>query len=217
MDQSSDVSNRVLAYLKDQDIGDSLCLAQEWEMDHQALVGHLLKLESEFYIKTEVLESKRWALTKEGAHYFDHGTPEFVLLSKVPPEGIPRAELMKLVDDSTFKIGFSNAVAKKYILPGDRIARNPAKPDVVDEDRLAMGEVLKGHVSGGDVLDRLKKRKLIQQEVVKSFRAVKGANYAPEFRKKLADLSAELLKDGKWQQAQFKEINYKAKGKPGTD
>lgn len=43
----------------------------------------------------------------------------------------------------------------------------------------------------------------------------KGENYSTEFKKKLADLSADLLKDGKWKEVEFKEMNYNAKGKLG--
>lgn len=59
----------------------------------------------------------------------------------------------------------------------------------------------------------MKKRKLVQLDVIKSFKIQKGAAFQPEFSKRQADLTAEMIKDGSWQKVSFKEINLTANGK----
>lgn len=46
--------------------------------------------------------------------------------------------------------------------------------------------------------------------MTKSFKITKGEQYKEEFKKKLADLTAELIQSGKWAEAEFKEINLHA-------
>ena len=54
----------------------------------------------------EVIEAKKWGYTQEGRTYAENGTPEFKVYQAVPPEGIKREDLQKLLDPNTFKIGF---------------------------------------------------------------------------------------------------------------
>lgn len=53
---------------------------------------------------------------------------------------------MKLFDENTFKVGFSNAVAKKYIAPGENqmIVRTQSKANPEDEDKIGMDMAIKG-------------------------------------------------------------------------
>lgn len=203
----------ILGRVGKEEIEDSVGLAKELGMEHQALVGQLLKLELEQYVKLEVVESKRWAYTQEGKSYAENGTPEFKVYQAVPAEGIKREDLQKLVEGNTFKIGFQNAMSKKLIQVDKGVVRK-AEGEVTDEDRNLLVEAVAGQNAAKDVVDRLKKRKLIVQEVSKSFRVSKGAKYQPAFKKRLADITPEMLKDGSWQTESFKEMNYDARGKP---
>jgi phenylalanyl-tRNA synthetase alpha chain len=47
-----------------------------------------------------------------------------------------------------------------------------------------------------------------------SFKVSKGAKYALEYRKPLADLTSEMLADESWRTATFKEYNFEAEGVP---
>ncbi len=64
-----------------------------------------------------------------------------------------------------------------------------------------------------DVIDTLKKRKFIVQEVIKSFTVEKGHNYQTERKKKQADLTSEMIVNGTWKDVEFKPYNYNALGK----
>jgi hypothetical protein len=47
--------------------------------------------------------------------YLQNGTPEFRIAEKVPPEGVHRDQLSGLFSPEEFKIGFANAMSKKYL------------------------------------------------------------------------------------------------------
>lgn len=90
-------------------------MAATFGLDHQAVVGLLLKLESEAYITKEVLSTQQFVLTNEGAQYHSTNSPEYQIYAAVPPEGIKLDELKKNFDANLFKIGLGNAVSGKYI------------------------------------------------------------------------------------------------------
>lgn len=62
----------------------------------------------------EVKEDKYWVVTQEGKTYLEKGTPEFQIYQAIE-QGKKREDLAKLFDDATFKVGFSNAMGKKWI------------------------------------------------------------------------------------------------------
>lgn len=72
-------------------------------------------MESEDYVVKEIVETKRWVYTDEGKLYVENGTPEFRIAIKVPPEGIHRDQLSSQFSPEEFKIGFANAMSKKYL------------------------------------------------------------------------------------------------------
>jgi len=63
-------------------------------------------------------------------------------------------------------------------------------------------------------LDTLKKRKLINQEITKSFTITKGKNFSTERKKKATDLSGEMISKGTWSNYDFKDYNFEAFGTP---
>lgn len=77
------------------------------------------------------------------------------------------------------------------------------------------------NVAAGDALqvpDNLKqeykKRKLIQEVVVKSFVLEKGRQFSTSLTKLETDLTAEMLTTGSWKNLKFKDYNFNALGVP---
>lgn len=58
------------------------------------------------------------------------------------------------------------------------------------------------------VLDGLKRRKLISLVTRKSYRVTRGPAYAPVRVKKAADLTKEMLDSGAWKTIPFKPYNF---------
>jgi len=63
-----------------------------------------------------------------------------------------------------------------------------------------------------DVLEELKKRKLVSLNSVKYYRITKGVNYSETKVELESELTAEMLRDGSWSKKVFKKLNTKAKG-----
>lgn len=62
------------------------------------------------------------------------------------------------------------------------------------------------------IVDMFKKRKLIQQSTLKSYKVTKGVNYAPKREKLETNLTAEMLRTGAWKTSKFKRSNLNAAG-----
>jgi len=60
----------------------------------------------------------------------------------------------------------------------------------------------------------LKKRKLVQEVVVKSMDISKGATFTTVIEKPETDLTSEMIAKGSWKEKNFKEYNFHAKGVP---
>eukprot|EP00161_Ancyromonas_sigmoides_P026268 TRINITY_DN9052_c0_g1_i2.p2 TRINITY_DN9052_c0_g1~~TRINITY_DN9052_c0_g1_i2.p2 ORF type:complete len:419 (-),score=167.01 TRINITY_DN9052_c0_g1_i2:72-1328(-) len=62
----------------------------------------------------------------------------------------------------------------------------------------------------------LKKRKLIAEKTVKSFRVVPGPAFSLDKVALEADLTPEMMASGAWRDTQFKPLNFKSMGRPGA-
>lgn len=160
------------------------------------------------YIKLTPVESKSWVLGKEGLKFASEGTPEFVLYQMIGEEGLEKSK----VPSDVFKFGFSNGMKKKWFnLQDGNIVRTAE--NVEDADRLALQAIQNGAEVTKEQTDSLKKRKLISQDVKKSFNISKGEQYKTERKKKVAELTSDMIEKGTWKEVDFKPINFNAKGK----
>ena len=64
-----------------------------------------------------------------------------------------------------------------------------------------------------EVIEVLKKRKLIELSILKYYKASKGPQYNPIRTKKPTDLTSEMIQSGSWKTSSFKPYNYNALGK----
>ena len=86
-------------------------------------------------------------------------------------------------------------------------------PTVEDEDRTRLLAIEDGQTLPKDATDSLKKRKAIEPFVVKFYAVKKGPNFTTERKKKEADLTAEMILKGTWENLEFKKYNFNALGK----
>ena len=63
-----------------------------------------------------------------------------------------------------------------------------------------------------EILEELKKRKLVNVNTIKYYEIVKGTNYNPTKLDLTSELTTEMLRDGSWKYKQWKKINEKSKG-----
>jgi phenylalanyl-tRNA synthetase alpha chain len=176
----SDLEQLILSTLATAAIEDSWAFAEAHHVDHQAVVGAVKSLLVDAYVADEALTTSFWVLTDEGADIVAKGSPEYQVYQAVPAEagGITVAQLNALCGDVA-KIGLGAAMKSKWLKKdGDSILR--AAASVVDETAAQLASVAAGTSTlSEDDLKNLKRRKLVNQVVRKSFKLTKGPEYQP--------------------------------------
>ncbi|KAH7638770.1 phenylalanine-trna ligase alpha subunit b-like protein [Dermatophagoides farinae] len=198
----------------------SLDFAQENQLDHQKVVGAVKSLQSlGELIKANQVESKRFELSNEGGQIVENGSHEFRVWSTIPMDGsILQSDLMKSIPDSNVaRLGFAKAMSNKWIT----LDKSSGKPmvkrnasNVKDEIRVLLKLVQSGAATKLNDAQRndLKKRKLIQEIVEKSYDVHRGSNFQTTIEKPETDLNAEMIAKGTWRTKTFKEYNFNALG-----
>ncbi|KAM8825494.1 phenylalanine--tRNA ligase alpha subunit [Synchiropus picturatus] len=194
---------------------DSLQLATSLGVDHQVVVGAVKSLQAlGDVISADLRSSKHWELTVEGTEIAEQGSHEARVFSAVLPEGLAQADLMKL---SFGKIGFSKAMSNRWIRldkgheGGPRIFRAVENIDDQVREKLLLVQ------SGNSSLDEkekneLKKRKLLSEVTVKTYRLTKGPSFSTSVTKQEAELTPEMISSGSWKDKKFKPYNFEAMG-----
>ncbi|XP_068624118.1 phenylalanine--tRNA ligase alpha subunit [Battus philenor] len=211
-----ELNERILNYLNNVDQVDTLKLANEFNEEHQKIVGAVKSIQALDMVMSEPVKSTKWELTEEGQLVAEKGSHEAVLYRSIPDNGIPQAELMKTVPNA--KVGFSKAMSLGWILL-DKSGGAPIVKRKIDtitdmvQDHL--NEIKKGLDSLPDnIRNDYKKRKLLQEITLKSFVLTKGPQFATTIKKLETDLTSEMLLTGSWKQLEFKPYNFDALGQP---
>ncbi|XP_059061498.1 phenylalanine--tRNA ligase alpha subunit [Achroia grisella] len=211
-----ELNEKILHYLEKSDNIDTLKLANEFSEDHQKIVGAVKSLEALEMVTSEPVKSTQWELTDEGHLVANNGSHEAVLFRSIPDDGIPQAELMKIVPNA--KVGFSKAMSSGWIFL-DKSSNPPLVKKKVDsiidivQDHL--NEMNKGIDNlANNIRNDYKKRKLLHEVTVKSFLLSKGAKFATTITKLETDLTSEMLLTGSWKMLEFKPYNFDALGQP---
>ncbi|XP_030567467.1 phenylalanine--tRNA ligase alpha subunit-like [Drosophila novamexicana] len=214
-----DLTERILLHLESCEEVDTLHLAQQFGIEHQKIVGAMKSIQAHGeLLKAEALTHKSLQLTDEGQSVALHGSHEAIIYAAVPDEGgIAQADLLAS-GGCNAKLGFSKAMSQGWLwldksVQPPLIRRRVANiVDHVQEQllqlQLAGGEA---QLSAPDVTD-YKKRKLLQELSIKSFRLSKGPEFATTLTKLETDLTMDMLATGQWQQLKFKAYNFDALG-----
>lgn len=102
-------------------------------------------------------------------------------------------DLQKLLGESKYKVGFGPCMKNKWIKKdGERLFR--LIDNLSDETAVIIRQIMESPFSVTDEnLKNMKRRKLINEVVQKSYRVLKGSEFRPVRVKKLADISKEML------------------------
>jgi len=213
MDNKSVLEAKVLATLaKDGQIADSSKFVSKAE--HEVLVGVLLSLVASEFVVLKSINNEETLLTAEGTNCAQNGSPEAQVFKAVG-SGCTMAELNTKVGADICKIGWSQCMRQKLCTldKATGTLRRLAE-EMKDETQASLQAVQAGKPLDKKVSTELKKRKMITVRAFKSYAVAKGPQFSTERKKYTADLTADLLKKKAWQEAEFKEYNFAAKG-PG--
>jgi phenylalanyl-tRNA synthetase alpha chain len=213
-----ELTEKILKYLDINNKVNTLDLVTVFDENHQKIIGALKSIEATGnLIDSEQTSTKTWELTDEGKYVAENGSHEASIYNAVPALGIPQAELLKT--SANAKIGFSKAMANGWVLMDKSggaplIKRKVEKID--DTTRTQLLDIAKGQSQDvpANVLTEYKKRKLLQEVVVKSFNLTKGAEFSTTLKKLETDVTVEMLTTGLWKDLKFKPYNFDALGAP---
>ncbi|GAB1610043.1 phenylalanine--tRNA ligase alpha subunit-like [Argonauta hians] len=213
----SDLQQSLLCYLEDKESVDTLILSQQWNVEHQKVVGAVKSLQAlGEIINVEQKTGKKLELTEEGVEISKSGSYEALIYNAIPEDGISQMEIMKTVSNA--KIGFNKAMSAGWIKidktaeGGPRIYRKVEKiQDKVQETLQQLQSLSVTDLPDSQCKD-FKKRKLIVESKVNSFVVSKGPNFTLKISKPEIDLTPEMIASGSWQTFQFKPYNFNARG-----
>ncbi|KAK3246958.1 hypothetical protein CYMTET_43524 [Cymbomonas tetramitiformis] len=215
-DPKQEMEKALLIFLQSSAIENSREYAETNGIEHNDLVGILKSLLSYEMVAAKETDSVRWALSAEAKGFVDaNASAEAQTFLAIPGEGISLNDL-KAVLGKTAEVGFKQGMVNKWfeLVKGS----NPLVMRKVDTIKDECLENLKAIAAGATLAPaeekKLKQRKLISQEKCKYYAVEKGSKFALEKPKLYTDLNAEMMKDGSWKTAAFKNYNYSALGKP---
>ncbi|XP_055340816.1 phenylalanine--tRNA ligase alpha subunit-like [Paramacrobiotus metropolitanus] len=199
----------------------SLQLAEKLHQDHQKIIGAIKSLQGiPGLIEAEPESRTLWVLTPEGKEIATKGSHEYRVLQMVPAEGQKLDEIKKSFQYG--QIGVNKALEQQWIeidkkATGGPIirAKKPAS-DIKDEVREIIQKLEAGDFLGvpDPVKADVKKRKLAQEQILKSLLVSKGPNFATSISKAETDLTVDMLAKNAWKEKRFKEYNFDALGVP---
>lgn len=217
---------KILKYLEENGKANSLRLSELWNEDHQKIVGtvkSLLCLGD--VIEAELHSTVKWDLTEEGKQVTTHGSHEAQVYNAIPPSGSTQTEIMTQASilnagftKDMAKVGFSKAMSLGWIAV-DKSSGAPKFIQKVSSIQDVVQEHLKELASGKNMLTNelrteYKKRKLIQEIIVKSYEMKPGSSFSTSVTKQETDLTPEMITSGSWKTKEFKAYNLNALGTP---
>ncbi|XP_077286266.1 phenylalanine--tRNA ligase alpha subunit [Arctopsyche grandis] len=213
---ASELAERILSYLDQNGHVDTFDLASVFNEDHQKVVGAVKSIEAlGELISSETVTRKKWTLTDEGKAVASGGSHEALVYNFIPTEGIAQTVIMKEVPNA--KVGFSKAMSAGWIMV-DKSAGSPLVKrkvetitDTVQEHLKAVEKELDEAISDS-IKNDYKKRKLLQEIIIKSFVLRKGPEFTTTVTKLETDLTTEMLASGSWKDLKFKAYNFDALG-----
>jgi phenylalanyl-tRNA synthetase alpha chain len=214
-----ELTEQILKHLEQHGKANTLDLVAVFGVDdHQKIIGALKSIEATGnLVDSEQTSTKTWELTDEGKFVAENGSHEASVYKAVPEMGIPQAELMK--SSANAKVGFSKCMSHGWIFVDKSGGAPLIKRKVTTIDDVVqhhLQAVAKGQSQELPVkeLAEYKKRKLLQDVVVKSFNLTKGAEFSTTLKKLETDLTVEMLTTGLWKDLKFKPYNFDALGAP---
>ncbi|XP_078035262.1 phenylalanine--tRNA ligase alpha subunit isoform X2 [Augochlora pura] len=205
------LSDQILDYLAEHGEVSSLTLADIFKEDHQKIIGAIKSLQTvDDLITSQQISEKKWELTSEGQHVVNCGSHEAAVYNNILDDGIPQQEIMQKVPFA--KIGFSKAVQAGWV----EIDKSSGTP-IIKKKVKSIEDTTQNHLKDLESLtDRLKsdykKRKLIQEVVIKSISVGKGPNFTTKIEKLETELTADMIMSGVWKTKKFKPYNFSAMG-----
>ncbi|XP_047110013.1 phenylalanine--tRNA ligase alpha subunit [Schistocerca piceifrons] len=215
------LQEEILKYLNAVGDVDTLDIAVHFKTDHQKIIGAVNSIQAlGELVSTEAVSHQKWELTEEGTVVADKGSHEARTFYAISPEGMPLKDLkVNLPDKNLHSVGFSKAMARGWICV-DKSGEVP----VIRQKVSSIKDIVKDHMNlirqqrANEVEENAKqdykKRKLVNEVILKSYILRKGNEFRTSVSKPETDLTSEMISNGSWKEKSFKSYNFDALGTP---
>lgn len=181
--------------------------------DHDSLVGVLLSLVASEFVTLEPKDNQEVVLSPEGKVYAEKGSPEAQVYHAIGANGSSAKELEDKLGKEISKIGWGQCMKQRWCSLDKKAGLLKTSLDnITDTTQQALVKAGKGEQLDKKAVTDLKKRKMVEIRSFKSYCVNKGPQFSLERKQYTNDLNPDMLKSGKWEEAEFKEINFNAKG-----
>jgi len=163
----------------------------------------------------QIVESQEWQLTEEGEMIMKEGSHEAKVYHAIPAGGISQNEIMSSLGESA-KIGVGKALKAGWIIlnAGNLNKKADSIVDQTQEELIKIHNDPTGSSLDKNVLNELKKRKLVNFVTIKSYDVTKGPAFDTKLTKLAHELDFQMLLSGEWKNLSFKKYNFNALGVP---
>ncbi|KAI9821038.1 MAG: Phenylalanyl-tRNA synthetase, beta subunit, cytoplasmic [Pycnora praestabilis] len=172
------------------------------------------RLGSREMVTYQTIEREEAVLTEEALGIVAEGSHEAKVFEAVrnAMEGLRIGDLPGIVGKESAKVGQGKAFKAGWIRKDkDLLRANQESIEDTTREELRTIQKTRTHPDRKVVTD-LRKRKLVKDEKVISYRISKGPKYAKELVKEETDLTADMLASGSWKNHTFKPYNFKSLG-----
>ncbi|VDD91983.1 unnamed protein product [Enterobius vermicularis] len=216
----------ILKELEKHESFETLELSSRLGVDHQKIVGAIKSLlAQDGLIVAEEYVTKRVELSSEGKAMSENGSHEANVFLRIGKEGAVQSDIMARCLNLLFyldklpygKVGISKALAAGWIFV-DKSSGNVRLFRKIDEIEDTVKRDLKRITSGRiadlnpKTIQEFKKRKLLSETNIKSYKVKKGHRFTTVLEKPEVDLTADMIANGSWRTKQFKKYNFEAFG-----
>ena len=190
---------------------DSAQFASKTECDAKRIVGIIKSLAASNMVIFSETDKSKVNLTEEAMSFIESGSPEaraFEHVKKQGGNGVPLPEFKKL-EKTISEVGFKQAMQQKWLAMDKATNSVVAKVDEITDAcqkyLKLIKEGKKEDVPKKELEVLIKKRKLAKVETWKEYLVKQGPEFALERKKLEHDLTKEMLANGAWKTAAFKE------------
>lgn len=203
------IKDKIIQHLEQNaEIPSAIAFAKSFSLPFDnTFIGSIKSLESAGIICSEMKKEQKTVMTPNAEDIIKNGSEEARLFALVTKEGVPKADLEKLPFYGT---GYREAMKNKLIkLDGQNLVRVAEKYE--DTIQQLLVRVNNGETPSKQEETLIKRRKLVKNETVTDYVLKQGASFNKR-SKPVSNLTAEMLANGSWKDANWKEYNFEALG-----
>ena len=187
------------------------------DKDSQDVLSALNSLKAHSKLNYTKHDTILYDLSTEGQDILNNGSHEMKLLKLIKEVGNLKISDVNAKLGKDGKLGQARAFKNGWIKKNENNeleVNEKGKNDVEDTTQVELKAIVEGKADSLDknVVNDLKKRKLITPKKLTDFEVVKGAEFSLEIKKLETDITSDMVVTGSYKDLEFKPYNFNSQG-----